>query len=520
VDQAITLLEGFYVHLPLKRAMYVIDPVQRLRLLRRRLAQFDDDEQFHAEMIDIFTSLRDQHTQYYRPNYTGGAFMLPFVIEAFGEPEARRYIVSKIKKGFAPQNPSFCPGVEVMTWNGVPIARAVERAGARTSGANRDARHALGLARLTQCALDLAPRPDENWVIVGYAVDGGKEEEARFDWTIAKLPKEDQASDVSVSQSLEIDRGRQMRKCYYAQQPTKAGPRKGKVAPGRSAAPIKTRMPSVFRASAVATPNGTFGYVRIFTFDVRSPDRLVREFIRLTKRLPKKGLIVDVRSNAGGRIWAAERLLQILTRQRPIEPEQLYFINTPLTLEVCRLQKNNRRLGPKGARPWIESIERSMETGAPFSASFPYTDLKGCNRERPYPGPVIVITDAQCYSATEFFAAGFQDHGGCILGVDRTTGGGGANVREHSELLAYFKDAPDSPLKPLPRQVALRVAFRRSMRVRLQSGNEVEDFGVKPNFFHPMTRNDLLNKNEDLINHAASLLVAAGVGGDASSERA
>jgi C-terminal processing protease CtpA/Prc len=508
VDQAIVLLEGFYVHLPLKRSMYAINPVQRLRLLRHRLGQFDDEDKFHAEMIDIFTSLRDQHTQYYRPGLTGGAAMLPFMVEAFGQPEAHRYLVSKIKEGFVSPLPSFRPGVEVLSWNGVDIKRAVELAGERTAGANRDARHALGLTRLTQRALDVAPHPDEKWVIVGYTADGRNEEEARFEWTLDVLPPEDHTTDVSLSQSLETDRVRRMRKSYYAAQPTKAGAPKGKAAPGRPVV-APTKMPNVFRATKVPTRHGTFGHVRIFTFEVRSPDRLVREFIRLAKLLPKNGLIVDVRSNGGGRIWAAETLLQILTPKRPIEPEQLYFINTPLTLEVCRLQKSNRRLGPKGARPWIESINRSMETGAPFSASFPYTDPDDCNRERPYPGPVIVITDAECYSATEFFAAGFQDHGGRILGVDRTTGGGGANVREHSELLSYFKDAPDSPLKPLPPQVALRVAFRRSMRVGQQSGNEIEDFGVKPDFFHAMTRNDLLNNNEDLINHAADLLVAA-----------
>jgi hypothetical protein len=36
VEQAIKLLEGFYVHLPLKRAMHAVDPLQSLRLLQRR----------------------------------------------------------------------------------------------------------------------------------------------------------------------------------------------------------------------------------------------------------------------------------------------------------------------------------------------------------------------------------------------------------------------------------------------------------------------------------------------------
>ena len=37
VAQARVILEGLYVHLPLKRAMHAIDPVQRLTLLERRM---------------------------------------------------------------------------------------------------------------------------------------------------------------------------------------------------------------------------------------------------------------------------------------------------------------------------------------------------------------------------------------------------------------------------------------------------------------------------------------------------
>lgn len=39
VDQAELLVEGLYVRLPFKRAMHAADPLQRLRLLRCRLAE-------------------------------------------------------------------------------------------------------------------------------------------------------------------------------------------------------------------------------------------------------------------------------------------------------------------------------------------------------------------------------------------------------------------------------------------------------------------------------------------------
>jgi hypothetical protein len=37
VEQAMLMLDGNYVHLPLKSAMHAVNPVQRLRLLRGRL---------------------------------------------------------------------------------------------------------------------------------------------------------------------------------------------------------------------------------------------------------------------------------------------------------------------------------------------------------------------------------------------------------------------------------------------------------------------------------------------------
>jgi C-terminal processing protease CtpA/Prc len=120
---------------------------------------------------------------------------------------------------------------------------------------------------------------------------------------------------------------------------------------------------------------------------------------------------------------------------------------------------------------------------------------------------VIVVTNALSYSAAEFFAAGFQDHGGKVLGIDETTGGGGANVKTHEELREYFKRAPNSPFKALPRQAELKVAYRRALRVGPQIGNDVEDFGIVPDYHHRMTRNDVLKGNVDLINCAASLLV-------------
>ena len=46
VQQAIVLLDQVYVHLPLKRAMHAVDPLQQLRLMQHRLTELTDPSGF------------------------------------------------------------------------------------------------------------------------------------------------------------------------------------------------------------------------------------------------------------------------------------------------------------------------------------------------------------------------------------------------------------------------------------------------------------------------------------------
>lgn len=129
--QALILIEQNYVHLPLKRAMHAVDPVQRLKLLLQALEQGaattqPAEAEFHREMTGIFTSVRDLHTNY----------LLPAPIN-----EANRY-----------------------------------------AGSNAEARHARGVQTLTTRALMISLPPDEEWVIVGYRTPAGQMHELRFDW--------------------------------------------------------------------------------------------------------------------------------------------------------------------------------------------------------------------------------------------------------------------------------------------------------------------------------------------------
>jgi hypothetical protein len=153
-------------------------------------------------------------------------------------------------------------------------------------------------------------------------------------------------------------------------------------------------------------------------------------------------------------------------------------------------------------------MEHAVETGSVYSGAFPISPENGANTlGQQYFGPVVLITNARCYSATDVFAAGFQDHGiGPVLGTDENTGAGGANVWTHDLLSEFLADDPSTPYRPLPRGAGMRVSIRRTLRVGPNSGTPVEDLGVVPDKLHRMTRRDLLEGNTDLLDHAGRIL--------------
>jgi C-terminal processing protease CtpA/Prc len=514
VNQAIVLLDGFYAHLPLKRAMHAVDPLQRLRLLRKNLEQIGSERRFHAEMTSIFTSLRDLHTNYFLPApFSRIEVTLPFLVEDYVEAGAWRYLVTSTR-GPMP-HPAFARGVEITHWNGVPINRAVANAADHHAGSNPAARRRNGLAGLTTRPLFVVPPPDEAWVVVTFAEADGTRHEATFEWEVFGLPEQAPAAGgVADAQSARqgIDRQtvavqRARRRLFVPESADAAGA----AADDAAAQGLRSRMPHNFRARIVDASQGRFGHIRIWSFaDEDDPRRadfvtdFVREFRRLLERMPGEGLIIDVRDNGGGYINAGERILQMLTPVT-IEPERLQFINTPLTKMLVDANDGASWLN---LSPWVRSIGRAVETGATYSSSFPLTEPESCNDiGQVYHGPVVVITNARCYSTTDIFAAGFQDHDiGKVLGVDNNTGAGGANVWDHELLDDAFGQDPASPIQPLPLGVGMRVAIRRTLRVGAEAGTELEDLGVKPFREHLLTRRDLLEDNIDLLEDAAALL--------------
>jgi hypothetical protein len=404
----------------------------------------------------------------------------------------------------------------VTHWNGIPIHRAVEINADREAGSNLDARHARGLAAMTIRPLAMSLPPDEEWVVVSYEA-GSSVRERRFEWKVFELglpvgENDPLASTGDLGFILGLDAKaeleRQARKLLFApeavdiarrvQQQTEPAPSSGPMAAPPVDFATVSKLPDVFAFRTVNTPSGQFGYVRLYTFYVPDDTIFVEEFIRILGLIPESGMILDVRGNGGGNILAGERLLQLLTPQ-PIDPERFYFINSPLTLRLCEANAS--------LATWKESISQAVETGAAFSHGFSLRPVDRYNDiGQSYQGPVVLVTDARCYSTTDIFSAGFQDHGiGKILGTSGKTGAGGANVWDHGLLLTMLSDE-ETPFKPLPQKASFRVAVRRCTRVGKRSGELVEDLGVVADAIHRITRSDLLNGSIDLINRAGEML--------------
>jgi hypothetical protein len=423
---------------------------------------------------------------------------LPFIIEQdFGRGE--RFVVTRTATGDEATAVSedgrparFERGVEVLAWNGVPILRAIQINGESQAGSNPDARFARGLDNLTIRPLNSTLPPDEVWVDVLFRAKNGVIACHRAWWLVYKTSDTAESAEPHGRKraALDVKRTRilEVKKQLY--------PRDDSATLGS----IK----DVLYAVRKTVKGRTVGYIRLFSFDVPDGRRFLRTFSNLITKegFPQDGLILDVRGNPGGNIRAAESLLQLFTPRR-IAPALFEFLNTPLNFEICKAAPDDWDL-----QRWLPSIGESVLTGATYSAGFPLTLEPRCNGVgQVYYGPVVLITDALSYSATDIFAAGFQDNDiGVVLGTGGNTGAGGANFWSLDDLQRAMRKHPASPFKTLPKGADLIVAMRRSIRVGPRAGSPLEEFGVSPNVMHPMTRRDLLDDNVDLLHCAARLI--------------
>jgi C-terminal processing protease CtpA/Prc len=242
--------------------------------------------------------------------------------------------------------------------------------------------------------------------------------------------------------------------------------------------------------------------LRIYSFDIDDDEAFIAELLRLLPLLPQEGLIIDVRDNPGGNIWAAERALQLFAR-RPIVPTRFSVLATPFTRALAA----TAGLGRDELAPWRASLDAAVRNGELYSRALPITPPERANAiGRVYPGPALLVANANTYSSGDLFTAGFVDNAiGPVICVGQATAGGGANVLDY-EVLADALAGGAFALPTLPDGIGLSISFRRATRAGPSEGLPIEDVGIEGDESYAMTRDDVLHGNRDLYARCAATL--------------
>jgi hypothetical protein len=399
----------------------------------------------------------------------------------------------------------------------------VQRYSESEVGGRPDSQRAWATQSLTLRSLQYSPPPDEHWVIVGYrsttttGAPTGPAREVKIPWQVI-----DPSEIADVLAGGPSGRVPVRLRRTQALDPAAAAIRQAKMllfAPaaltgGQATAPktavattrrpptadvIATTLTTTLKAMSIGAPGGAFGYLRIYGFDTL-PDPFIAELIRLIPLLPDRGLILDLRGNPGGYIWAAELALQLFT-PKPIQPTRFSLLATPFTRDMAALPALRDDLGP-----WKPSLDAAVRNGELYSQPIPITAVASCNAiGQQYGGPVVLVADSTTYSAGDLFSAGFVDNGiGPFICVGEATGAGGANVWDYAELRSALAGSPIQ-LPALPDGIGLSLAYRRATRSGPSEGLPIEDIGIAGNSY-ALTRDDLLAGNRDLIAQCITLL--------------
>ena len=303
LEQAFAVLENHYVHLPFKRARYAVDPLQRLRVLRRQLDEAGNDlppeVDFHTDLLETFALVRDLHTSYQLPfPFRSRVAWLPFLVEECDDRGSARYLVTRLVGDPGPE--SFTVGAEILHWNGTPIGAAVGQLERVQSGSNRAARHVRAVGMLTIRPLGHVTAPHEEWVSVRYRPPGSnKILEFRHRWLVSTPRRgvgrvELDSLGLGATQlgvDSELDELNDVRKVFFAgaalheerEARAQGHPKRMKARTND----VATTLPTVLRARTLESDgDARFGYLRIFSFNVADADGFVDECETLLRALP------------------------------------------------------------------------------------------------------------------------------------------------------------------------------------------------------------------------------------------
>ncbi len=533
LKQAETVFRELYAHRAFKPAFTSEDPntnpfiaLAEVRQMLTTVSDFD----FHLLMLLVFSKARDIHTTYMAPSpYQGAVAFLPFQLKLY-EPDGKaRFVVAKVmatSENGELDHPHFRVGAEVVEWDALDPDAVAKQAAQLQPGANADAELARGVARLTIRSIashgvaikgGIPPFEPLNFATIKYVAPREKQvREIILPWQVATGFGETPFSSSAFSLNESMSLMHRWSKCSY---------RPDKMAASQAGNDdfFETQFASDAPRSGVpdprllrndSAPGWPLGYLRFRDFAGASGTILedakfqqIQDVLARFDREAPGGLILDIRGNPGGQIRLAERVLQLLGPSE-IRPLQFHFPQTDVVRTALDYFRSNSDKPARDFTKWLDKEPGDDEgdtvhltPGRPITTATLANDTG-----QVYQGPVVLLCDALTYSAADMFAAGFQDHAiGEVIGVDCSTGGGGANSWSFDDIRTNVQDIPGIDIPPLPGNCRLQVAVRRCNRVGT-GGPPIEDLGVAPNFKHRRTRRDVLEDNLDLFAFACERL--------------
>ena len=257
--------------------------------------------------------------------------------------------------------------------------------------------------------------------------------------------------------------------------------------------------------AAAPTAHGTFGYLRLWTFDVDHSEQFIEEVARVLRDLPRKGLIIDLRSNPGGVIDTAERLLQLFTR-KPIQPIRFALRATPAMAALAEADGNGADLAD-----WAGSVSTALELGEEFSQHLPdqrpgalQRSPRGptAGRSSPWstPTPSRAATSSPLASPTTASARSSRSA--------RRPAPAGANVWTSDDIEYAYHAAQQPPAAAAAGRQLLGLRPAHGPVGALGRGSPSRTSACRGDERYDMTERDLLDGNEDLIDFCIGLLLA------------
>ena len=477
--QALMMMKDLYVHRELKIKDFGAgaDPVPRLEDMVKRAASMSDAD-FHLAMQKIFLDLHDHHTNYVAPMPLRCSYALaPLAFTDVYDDGSLKVIVknrTRLLKDKTPETEDVKPGDELVAINGVAVSKLIEDGKAMSGGANDDAMVVGAIRNLSLVSLAQNPVPSEDVIKYTLKRDGSEYTVETKYFAAVNIPGCAEEAESEANRKVSFKR-----EMLRAENPD-VRVYNDLVAPEKSSPFAEEEKLPVGQFYTVKTPAGKIAKFDLETFmpeGDESADSVIHQVrLQLEKAQPETvALIIDMRGNGGGLILLAEGLTQLFTPSH-IDSMPVRFLPNQLNLDTFLKANQGKENG------WSQDAKDGMDSRSKYTKPRTITSKDAANRYgQVWFKPVVVLTDANCYSACDLFAAAMQDHAAAtIIGTHSTTGAGGANVMSYDIFRQIFEQTEgDNPFVKLPGQQTMRVSWRQTIRVGKNKDQLIEDAGVK-----------------------------------------